>query len=98
VQWCTKIKGFRNDLVLDSGGYSWYRIFSGMVESMESLDLSGLVLGFRIGESVMVDGCKITLDSVKGDRIRLRFNAPLSVKITRTNAKKKEPRKHEGCD
>lgn len=87
------MRDFRNDLVLGSGGFVWCRIFSGMVESMESLDLSGLVLGFKVGESVMVDGCKITLDSVKGDRIRLRFNAPLSVKITRTNAKKKEPRK-----
>lgn len=87
-----------HDLVLDSSCYFRNSIFSGMVESMESLDLSGLVLGFKVGESVMVDGCKITLDSVNGDRIRLRFNAPLSVKITRTNAKKKEPRKHEGRD
>lgn len=92
------MRDFRNDLVLDSCCYFWRGIFSGMDSDMESLDLSGLVLGFKVGESVMVDGCKITLDSVKGDRIRLRFNAPLSVKITRTNAKKKEPRKHEGCD
>ena len=92
------MRDFRNDLVLGVGGYFWRGIFTGMDKSMESLEGSGLVLGFRVGESVMVDGCKITLDSVKGDRIRLRFNAPLAVKITRTNAKKKEPRKHEGRD
>lgn len=65
---------------------------------MESLGKSGLVLTFKIGESVMVDNCKIVFDSANGNKIRLRFHAPKEVKILRTNVKNKEPRKHEGRD
>jgi sRNA-binding carbon storage regulator CsrA len=66
---------------------------------MEGLDLQGgLVLGFRVGESVQCGEALIQVDLIKGNRVRLRFIAPKQTKITRTNAKNKEPRKHEGCD
>jgi sRNA-binding carbon storage regulator CsrA len=70
-----------------------------MDSRMESLDLQGgLVLGFRVGESVQCGEALIQVDLIKGNRVRLRFVAPKEMKITRTNAKNKEPRKSDSTD
>jgi sRNA-binding carbon storage regulator CsrA len=62
-------------------------------KGMESLNKHGrLILGFGLDESVEVGGCLVTLVAIKGNRIKLAFQAPQEVKITRTNAKRKEPR------
>jgi carbon storage regulator CsrA len=61
---------------------------------MESVNKHGrLILGFGLDESVEVGECLVTLVSIKGNRVKLAFQAPSEVKITRTNAKRKEPRR-----
>ncbi len=61
---------------------------------MESVNKHGrLILGFGLDESVEVGECLVTLISIKGNRVKLAFQAPEQVKITRTNAKRKEPRR-----
>jgi carbon storage regulator CsrA len=61
---------------------------------MESVNKHGrLILGFGLDESVEVGDCLVTLISIKGNRVKLAFQAPSEVKITRTNAKQKEPRR-----
>jgi carbon storage regulator CsrA len=65
-----------------------------MDKSMESVSKHGrLILGFGLDESVEVGECLVTLISIKGNRVKLAFQAPSEVKITRTNAKRKEPRR-----
>jgi carbon storage regulator CsrA len=65
-----------------------------MDKSMESVNKHGrLILGFGLDESVEVGECLVTLISIKGNRVKLAFQAPEQVKITRTNAKRKEPRR-----
>jgi carbon storage regulator CsrA len=65
-----------------------------MDKSMESVNNHGrLILGFGLDESVEVGECLVTLISIKGNRVKLAFQAPSEVKITRTNAKRKEPRR-----
>ncbi len=61
---------------------------------MESVNNHGrLILGFGLDESVEVGDCLVTLISIKGNRVKLAFQASEQVKITRTNAKRKEPRR-----
>jgi carbon storage regulator CsrA len=65
-----------------------------MDKSMESVNKHGrLILGFGLDESVEVGDCLVTLISIKGNRVKLAFQAPSEVQITRTNAKRKEPRR-----
>ncbi len=43
-----------------------------------------LVLTRRIGETVVIDGnIKVTIVSVKGDRVRIGIDAPESVRVDR---------------
>ena len=82
------------DLVLALSRHFWNRIFSGVDKGMESMNKHGrLILGFGLDESVEVGGCLVTLVAIKGNRVKLAFQAPEQVKITRTNAKRKEPRR-----
>jgi carbon storage regulator CsrA len=61
-----------------------------MDKSMESVNKHGrLILGFGLDESVEVGDCLVTLISIKGNRVKLAFQAPSEVQITRTNAKQK---------
>ncbi len=43
-----------------------------------------LVLTRQIGEEIMIDGnIRLTVVAIKGDRVRLGINAPLSVQVDR---------------
>jgi sRNA-binding carbon storage regulator CsrA len=64
-----------------------------MDSRMESLKQHGmLVLTFRAGDSVVVGDCLVTVTKTEGNRIYVGFQADQSVRITRTNAKNKEPK------
>jgi len=65
-----------------------------MGKNMEGLSKHGrLILGFGLDESVEVGGCLVTVIAIKGNRIKLAFQAPPEVQVTRTNAVKKGPRR-----
>ena len=82
------------DLVLGSRCGIRNRIFSRMDKSMESVNNHGrLILGFGVGDSVQVGDCLVTVHLIKGNRVRLMFQAPPEVPITSTNAIMKEPRR-----
>jgi sRNA-binding carbon storage regulator CsrA len=86
--WC------KNDLVLALSRHFRNRIFSGVDKGMESINKHGrLILGFGVGDSVQVGDCLVTVHLIKGNRVRLMFQAPPEVPITRTNAIRKEPRR-----
>jgi len=62
--------------------------------------MAGLVLTFRLGERVFLtnpDGSEIEVELVRHgtDAIRLRFVAPLNVKIERENARAKKNAQQE---
>jgi len=84
----------KHDLVLALSRYFRCCIFSRMDKSMESVNKHGrLILGFGVGDSVQVGDCLVTVHLIKGNRVRLMFQAPPEVPITRTNAIRKEPRR-----
>lgn len=51
-----------------------------------------LVLGRRVGEKILInDNIVVTVIEVRGDgRVRLGFDAPMSVRIVRDDAKQKK--------
>lgn len=55
-----------------------------------------LVLSRRVGESIWVGDCEVTVVDVRGNQVRLAFTAPPEIQVLREEIKrKKEDERHD---